>query len=78
MLGHFILPDHVPSYLAIFVWLSAGVYPSKIATNTVFLLLYDSFSFQNDPKHLDPSNKMDLDIWDCLGWVQLVLQKNFI
>ena len=25
------------------------------------------FSFQNNPKDLDPSYKMDLDLWDCLG-----------
>ena len=31
------------------------------------------FSFQNNPKGLDPSCKMDLDLWDCLGSVKLVL-----
>ena len=31
------------------------------------------FSFQNNPKDLDPSCKMDLDLWDCLGKVKLVL-----
>ena len=39
------------------------------------------FSFQNNSKNLDPSYKtykMDLDIWDCLGRVKLVLQQNFI
>ena len=25
------------------------------------------FSFQNNAKNLDPSCKMDLDLWDCLG-----------
>ena len=25
------------------------------------------FSFQNNSKDLDPSCKMDLDLWDCLG-----------
>ena len=30
-------------------------------------------SFQNTPKNLDPSYKMDLDLWDCLGRVKLVL-----
>ena len=29
-------------------------------------------------KNLDPSYKMELDIWDCLGRVKLVLQKKFI
>ena len=36
------------------------------------------FSFQNNPKNLDPSYKMDLDLWDCLGRVNLVLQQNFL
>ena len=36
------------------------------------------FSFQNNPKDLDPSCKMDLDLWDCLGRVKLVLLQNFI
>ena len=31
------------------------------------------FSFQNKPKDLDPSCKMDLDLWDCFGRVKLVL-----
>ena len=35
------------------------------------------FSFQNNPKDLDPSYKMDLDLWDHLGRVKLVLQQNF-
>ena len=30
-------------------------------------------SFQNNPKNLDPSYKTDLDLWDCLGRVKLVL-----
>ena len=29
-----------------------------------------SFSFQNNPKNLDPSYKMDLDLWDCFGGVK--------
>ena len=31
------------------------------------------FSFQNNPKDLDPSWKTDLDLCDCLGRVKLVL-----
>ena len=31
------------------------------------------FFFQNNLKDLDPSCKMDLDLLDCLGWVNLVL-----
>ena len=36
------------------------------------------FFFQNNPKDLDPSCKMDLDLWDCLGRVKLVSKQNFI
>ena len=33
---------------------------------TVFPRILDGlFSFQNSPKDLDPSYKMDLDLWDC-------------
>ena len=41
---------------------------------TIFLRLEDVFffSFQNNPKDLDPSYKMDLDLWDRLGRVKLV------
>ena len=35
------------------------------------------FSFQNKPKNLDPSYKMDLDLWDCLERVKLILKQNF-
>ena len=31
------------------------------------------FSFQNNPKDLDPSYEMDLDLWDCLGRVKFIL-----
>ena len=31
------------------------------------------FSFQNNPKGLDPSYKTDLDLSDCLGRVKLAL-----
>ena len=35
------------------------------------------FSFRNNPKDLDPSCQMDLNLWDCLGRVKLVVQQNF-
>ena len=31
------------------------------------------FPSKNNPKNLDPSNKTDLDLWDYLGRVKLVL-----
>ena len=36
------------------------------------------FYFQNNPKNLDLSYKTDLDLWDCLGRVKVVLQQHFI
>ena len=47
-------------------------------TKTVMDLPYffgcktEVFLFQNNPKDLDPSFKMDLDPCDCLGRVKLV------
>ena len=35
------------------------------------------FSFQNSPKDLDPSCKMDLDLWDCLGRVKIGIIAKF-
>ena len=41
---------------------------------TIFLQLQDRvFSVQNNPKYLDLSYKMDLDLADSLGRVKLVL-----
>ena len=40
---------------------------------TIFLWLEDRFfTFQNNPKNLDMSYKMDLDLWGCLGRVKLI------
>ena len=46
--------------------------------NVLYFFGYQTefFSFQNNPKNLDPSYKMDLDLWDCFGRVNLVLQQN--
>ena len=44
-----------------------------------FVLLYffgyktAFFPFQNNRKNLDPSYKTELDIWNCLGRVKLML-----
>ena len=35
------------------------------------------FPFQNNPKDLDSSYKTDLDLWNCLGRVKLVIQQNY-
>ena len=51
------------------LWMAA--YPSLIqkVTHLPYFFGYKTefFSFQNNPKDLDPSYKMDLDLWDCLG-----------
>ena len=69
--------------LAIYSDSREGKLPSYSQINMVFFcyltLPYffgyktEFFSFQNNPKNLDPSYKTDLDLWDCLGRVQLVL-----
>ena len=43
-----------------------------------FLGYKKDFSFQNNPKDLDPSYKTDLDLLGCLGRVKLVLWQNYI
>ena len=49
--------------------------PQEFHENLLYFFGYKTefFSFQNNPKDLDPSCKMDLDLWDCLGRVKLVL-----
>ena len=46
-------------------------FPSKTIPKTEF------FSFQNNPKDLDPSCKMDLDLWDCSGMVKIGITAKF-
>ena len=43
----------------------------------ISLVMKQSFflSFQNNSKNLDLSYKMDLDLWDCLGRVKIVIAK---
>ena len=45
----------------------------RLVYNVYYSISLDFFSFQNNHKDLDPSCKMDLDLWDCLGSVKLVL-----
>ena len=52
-----------------------GKFKYFIATEFYYisLLIRWSFSFQNNHKNLDPSYKMDLDLWDFLERVKLIL-----
>ena len=43
----------------------------------ISLIIRRIFSFQNNPKDLDPSCKMDLDLWDCLGRVKIGIIAKF-
>ena len=45
----------------------------KVTRQVMYFFGYKSFSFQNNPKDLDLSCKTDLDLWNCLGRVKLVL-----
>ena len=57
-----------------------GILGVKLEALLPYFLSYKTkfLSFQNNPKNLDPSYKMDLDLPDCLGRVKLVVQQNFI
>ena len=50
----------------------------------IFGILYFSgyktvfFPCQNNPKYLDPSFKIDLDIWDCFRREKVISEQNFI
>ena len=43
----------------------------------ISLIIRQSFSFQNNPKDLDPSCKVDPDRSDCLGRVKIGIIANF-
>ena len=62
------------------VMLHSYTLASKIIVTVPYFFAYKTvfFSFQNNPKNLDPSYKTDLDLWDCLGRVNPVLQQNCI
>ena len=52
----------------------------KIQTGNTYKLNINIFIYKtaffhsiNNPNNLDPSYKMDLDLWDCLGRVKLIL-----
>ena len=51
---------------------SLGTYHISLVIRKVVVV----FSFQNNTKNLDPSYKMDLDFWDCLGRIKHLLQQN--
>ena len=53
-----------------------GVVTKHLKVYHISSVIRWSFSFQNNPKDLDLSCKMDLDLWDCLGRVKLVLLQN--
>ena len=60
-----------------YLWMSsAAVVIGALRVNKYqasIIFLWSFFSIQNNPKNLDPSYKMNLDLWDCLGRVKLVL-----
>ena len=53
----------------------------RVAPQNVYcissVIRQELFSFQNNPKYLDPSYKMDLDLGDCLGRLKIMLLHNF-
>ena len=51
---------------------------SKMVYCISSVIRQSSCSFQNNFRDLDPSYKMDLDLWNCLGRVNLIPLQNFI
>ena len=43
----------------------------------IFSYKTEFFFFSKQSQNLDPFYKMDLDVWDCLGRLKVVLQQNF-
>ena len=62
--------NHAGTCTCISNWI---IQPNVIYTCTIVFVIRQIFSFQNNPKNLDPPYKMDLDLWNCLGRVKLVL-----
>ena len=50
-----------------------GLNLGAVAYSISSVIRWGLFSFQNNPKGLDPSYKTDLDLSDCLGRVKLAL-----
>ena len=50
-----------------------NLFEALFITYCISSVIRQSFSFQNNPQNLDPTYKLDLDLWDCLGSVKLVL-----
>ena len=47
---------------------------SRLSTHYhISSVIRQSFSLPEQSQNLDPSYKMDLDLWDCLGRVKLLL-----
>ena len=53
------------------IWDTAGQERFRYGISSV--IRQEFLSFQNNPKNLDPSYKMDLGLWDWLGREKLVL-----
>ena len=52
-------------------------YTRPIYIFVLYFFDYFFFPFQKNPKNLDPSYRMDLDLGDCLGIVKLILLRKF-
>ena len=48
------------------------------ASYHISLVIRHSFFLPSNPKNLNPCYKTDLNYWDCLGRVKLVLLQNFM
>ena len=54
-------------------WIGGSILASLVSYCISLVIRQSFFSFQNNTKNLDPSNKMYLDLWGCLGRVKHIL-----
>ena len=64
-------PQEATSLLYRFILVRSGCPGKQTVLPYFFGYKTGFFPFQNNSKNLDPSYKMALDIWDCLGRIEL-------
>ena len=50
---------------------------TELVIELLYFFSYKTFPSKTMPKNLDPSYKMDQDLWDCLGRVKFVIIVKF-
>ena len=68
---HFVLMIVISGKSGMITFMQISFHRNKYRISSVIRRVF--FSFQNNPKVLDPSCKTDLELWHCLGRAELVL-----